>query len=511
MDTFTISAELFYKAVRKLKQSYSPGPDGIPSIIFKRCADALMYPLCHIFNASLTCCKFPDIWKRSFMFPVFKKGDKNDVKNYRGITNLSAASKVFELIVNDYLAFYTKHYISSNQHGFVAGRSTCSNLIDFTSTCINYMENKMQVDVIYTDLKAAFDRIDHGILIKKLTRLGASERLTKWMKSYLCERTLQVKLGTTVSAPFSNGSGVPQGSNLGPLLFLLFFNDAILSLDTGCTLAYADDLKLFYPIRCLNDCYYLQSLLNTFVDWCRKNKLTVSPNKCMVMSFYRKKVALNFDYRISDIVLSRVEKVNDLGVMLDRKMTFTLHYSAVISNATRQLGFIARIGRDFRDPHCLKALYCALVRPILEYASPVWAPHCVSWQLRIERVQRRFIRLALKDLPWRDPFNLPPYADRCRLLGLNTLHSRRRIQQAVTIAKIINGEIMSPNLLSSLQFRTSRISRHSSLLQHSFHRTSYGQNEPLNACVRAFNKVEEFFEFNKPASTFASKITSINF
>lgn len=173
-----VSRSMILEAARKLKSSYSPGPDGIPAVLYCRGIDAMINPLSQIFNNSLQQAKFPTIWKSSVMFPVFKSGDKHSVKNYRGITSLSAGSKLFEIVVNKALLDAAKGYISADQHGFVPGRSVVTNLLSFTSSCINNLERKLQVDAVYTDLKAAFDRIDHNILLAKLKRLGATERLT---------------------------------------------------------------------------------------------------------------------------------------------------------------------------------------------------------------------------------------------------------------------------------------------------------------------------------------------
>lgn len=338
------------------------------------------------------------------------------------------------------------------------------------------------MDAVYTDLKAAFDLIDHRILLSKLSRLGASERFTMWLESYLSNRVLRVKLESCVSGMFSSSSGVPQGSNLGPLLFVIFFNDVTLLLGSKCVLVYADDLKIYLVVKTREDCIRLQELLDTFVEWCRLNRLVVSVAKCLVITFHRSKCPIAFDYCIDGNVLERVDQVSDLGVVLDAKLTFNHHITSIITKATRQLGFITKVSRDFTDPHCLKALYCALVRPILENAAVVWTPYHLSWIIRIERVQRRFIRIALRDLPWRDPQNLPPYGERCRLLGLDTLQRRRQFQQATFVANILTGEIDASALLSRIEFRAiGRQLRSSSLLMTRFHRTSYGFHEPLTS------------------------------
>ena len=365
------------------------------------------------------------------------------------------------------------------------------------------------MDVIYTDLKAAFDKIDHRILLCKLSRLGASSKLVSWFESYLSDRALRVKIDSCTSEPFTNASGIPQGSNLGPLLFILFFNDAAILLENNCKLIYADDLKLYFVVRSVEDCERLQLLLNIFASWCQRNKLTLSIGKCVVITFHRISKPIEFAYEIDGVTLTRVDQVNDLGILLDSKLTFDLHRSAVISKASRQLGFISKIAKDFSDPHCFKALYCALVRPLLETAAVVWCPHQTSWSTRIERIQKRFLRLALKDLPWRNPSELPSYPDRCLLLGLDTLQRRRSIQQAILIGKLLNGEIDSPWLLSLLDLRApQRTLRIDSSLVPRFHRTSYGYNEPVAACIRAFSLVEDLFLFNEPIHRFKNRLIS---
>ena len=510
LGVFAVTSDMILSATKKLKRSYVPGPDGLPAILICRCIGNLVKPLSSIFNRSLEQAKFPRIWKKSFMTPVFKKGDRYDATNYRGITSLSAVSKLFEIIMSRVILNATKCYISVDQHGFMPGRSVTTNLLNFTSDCIIALEKKGQVDVIYTDLKAAFDKIDHKILLHKLTRLGVSSQLTSWLESYLTERELRVNIDGFVSRPFSNKSGVPQGSNLGPLLFILFFNDAAFVLKKGFKMLYADDLKIYIEVRTEEDCRLLQDSLTMFADWCRRNKLTISINKCQVISFHRTSQSILFDYSIEGKIIPRVTEVSDLGVKLDSKMSFDSHRTAIISKATRQLGFLSKIAKDFSDPHCWKSLYCALVRPILENASIVWQPHQLSWSLRIERIQKRFIRLALRNLPWRNPDSLPPYPDRCRLLALDTLEQRRKLQQILFVAKILYGAIDAPKLLEKMNFRVPyRTLRNTSLLQQTFHRTLFGQNEPILACIRAFTAVEEQFDFNETIGRFVNRIRSV--
>lgn len=353
------------------------------------------------------------------MFPVHKKGSRRNVDNYRGISSLSAVSKLFELVMMQPLLSHSKQYLSDDQHGFMAGRSTTTNLLCLTSFLTENMAQRMQTDVIYTDLTAAFDKLNHSIAIAKLHRLGVSGNLLHWFRSYLSGRQLMVSIGDCISDTYPASSGIPQGSHLGPLIFLLYFNDVNLVLEVP-RLAYADDLKIFLRVQSINDCQFLQQQLEVFANWCRINRMVVNPGKCSVITFSRKKESIAFNYQLSGTTIERTTHVKDLGVILDSQLTYKHHISYTVDKASRALGLIFRMTKNFSDVHCLKSLYGSLVRSILEYCSPVWNPYYNNGVQRVESVQRRFLRFALRKLPWRDPFHLPSYEDLCRLIDLHT-------------------------------------------------------------------------------------------
>jgi len=236
IDAIVIDEADIIAAATKLKASNSAGPDGIPSVFLKNCISLLTDPLGRIFRLSLASGRFPTLWKDAYMFPVHKKGDKRNADNYRGISSLCAASKLFELLVLDPMFFQCKNYISVDQHGFIPKRSTTSNLLKLTSSIMDGFSSGFQTDVIYMDLSAAFDRINHSIAVAKLERLGFSGSLLDWLKSYLSGRSISVKIGDERSVSFPAHSGIPQGSHLGPLIFLLYFNDINLLLNEKSSL-----------------------------------------------------------------------------------------------------------------------------------------------------------------------------------------------------------------------------------------------------------------------------------
>ncbi|GBL86152.1 hypothetical protein AVEN_89174-1 [Araneus ventricosus] len=201
-------------AIRELKSSLTVGVDNIPSFIIKGCAEFFIYPLLILFNLLLRSNVFPYVWKQTRIIPVFKKGNAQDCKNYQPIAILSPMSKIFESIIHKRLFHQVKNLISPSQHGFIPKRSTATNLFCLTNKIISSFQIGSQLDVIYTDFSKALDSIDFGILLNKLNGLGFHVNLTDWLHSYL---SLYVYFNNAVSREFTGTSGVPQGSNLGPL------------------------------------------------------------------------------------------------------------------------------------------------------------------------------------------------------------------------------------------------------------------------------------------------------
>lgn len=247
--------------------------------------------------------------------------------------------------------------------------------------------------------------------------------------------------------------------------------------------------------------------MDSFARWCNQNFLILSVTKCCIISYHRRRSPILYDYKINGQQLERVKKVKDLGVLLDVQLTFKLHYSAIVDKANRQLGFVLKIAKDFDDPLCLRSLYCSLVRSILEFASIVWSPYEAVWIARIEAVQRKFVRCALRTLPWQDRHNLPPYEHRCALLGIEPLHVRRQINRAVFGAKIIRGEVDCSVLLERLGiYAPERVLRSRSVIQVASRNTVYGANDPMNSICRDFDLAYRVFDFNMSTETFKHRL-----
>ena len=492
-------------AASKLKHSYSPGPDGIPATLIKKCIHGLLTPLSHLFRLSISTGTFPNTWKQAFIFPVHKKGVRTMADNYRGVSALCATSKLFELVVFGPVFSHCQLAIADEQHGFFPKRSCATNLLCFTGYVFDSFDERIQTDAIYTDLSAAFDKVNHRIAIAKLDRYGFGGNLLSWLKSYLTGRTLNVKIDDVLSEPFPATSGIAQGSHLGPLIFLLYFNDVNNSLECP-RLAFADDLKLFSKISDSADASSLQEQLNNFSSWCDTNCMTLNPSKCTVITFTRKKQPLHFDYTLNGMPLQRADYVKDLGVLLDTKLTFKQHVSFIVAKASRQLGLVMRMTRDFRDIQCLITLYQSLVRSSLEYCSAVWFPYYNNAIDRIESIQRRFVRYALRLLPWRQPMHDTRYEDRCQLLHIDTLQLRRETARAMVVSDVLTSRIDCPAILGQINLHVPpRSSRRMPSLHLPLRRTNYSANSAIIGLQRAFNRVSSVFDFHLSYPVLRSK------
>ena len=201
---------------------------------------------------------FPALWKKTYITPVFKKGSRSDVKNYRPISKLCIFAKIFDKIVSRKLTSYFLDFVSVEQHGFLPSRSTISNLLEYKEFIVESLSNKWQVDSVNIDLKAAFDSVDHNLFCSKLRKYGIADVLVSWIHSFLASRELVVKYQNFESYIYSPQQGIPQGSCCGPLAFIIFLNDIYKVVCYSKCLLYADDLKLFISIKNIEDADRLQ-------------------------------------------------------------------------------------------------------------------------------------------------------------------------------------------------------------------------------------------------------------
>uniref|UniRef100_A0A1Y1N254 Reverse transcriptase domain-containing protein n=2 Tax=Photinus pyralis TaxID=7054 RepID=A0A1Y1N254_PHOPY len=265
--------------------------------------------------------------------------------------------------------------------------------MQFTHFSAGALDERAQVDCVYTDFAKAFDTVSHQVLLRKLVLNCVSNPTVKFLKSYLSLRKTRVKFNGVNSAEFYPSSGVPQGTLLGPFLFLLYINDLPRVIKNSKALLFADDLKLFNKVQSPSDCLNIQEDINSVIKWCIKNKLKLNINKCKVLTFTRSKNPLLFDYKMNGKVLLRVTSVKDLGVFFNTNLNFNLHIEYLTNECYKLLGFVIRNTLNFTNIQTMITLYNAFIRSKLEYAACIWSPQTLKYSDMIEKVQKKFFRV----------------------------------------------------------------------------------------------------------------------
>lgn len=434
LTNLQFSESSILKELKLLDTSKGPGPDSLPPIFFKQTANNICVPLYIIYNKCVLEGVFPEIWKRANITPVHKSGSRHDVEQYRPISILSVLSKLFERLVHNEIYPILHNSIIDEQHGFVKRRSTSSNLLIFTNFLFQNLDNRVQVDAVYTDFKKAFDKIDHELLLNKIAFNGIHGNLLRWFVSYIQNRSQKVVINGFQSRSIVATSGVPQGSILGPLLFIMFINDIKKCFNNSNFLLYADDLKIYKTIKSIEDSICLQQDLDRFMTYCHTNKLQLSVPKCNYINYTKNKNIIKHTYNLGNAFLSKVTALRDLGIQLDTKLCLNLHVDNIVNKAFKMYGFVMRSSSDFKRTSTYLYLYKSLVRSQLEYAVPIWNPLYNKYVEAIERVQKKFLRA----MNYRCNKTYLSYPQLLTRFNMTTLESRRKYLSATTLYKIVS-------------------------------------------------------------------------
>ena len=486
-----VSEEDIISIMSKFSNKFTAGVDEIPSFLIRDCRFALAKPLSTIINLAIRTNTFPNRWKIARVTPVHKKGNKSRVENYRPISILSNFSKIFEQVIYSSLYHNTKQHLSQDQHGFMVGRSTVTNLASLTQYASEILDNQGQVDVIYTDFSKAFDSIDHRCLINKLDHHGLSNDFLALLRSYLSNRVSFVSYNGFQSHNFSMSSGVPQGSNLGPLLFNLFINDLLLSLSCP-VLAYADDIKIYTSIVDSSDVLNLQENIDIINKWCHSNKLNLNVNKCYVMTYSRKLSPNVNNYKIDNSTLQRVSNIKDLGVLFDSTLSFALHIQEICKIAGTTLGFVLRASSEFSDPSVMKQLYYSFIISRLEYAAIVWNPLYACHITNIERIHRRFLKYLYFRFYGQYPEKGATLDEISSTYKLQSPSIRRQNINANFLRNILCNKVDCSYLMSKIPFQVPRLgSRNTSPFRLPTARTNLLLRSPI---VQMCNSAEDVFD-----------------
>ena len=397
MPDISIAAEGIDKLLVGLNPHKAAGPDKFKPIVLQTLHNELAPILQFIFQRSLDTGKLPDIWKEANVSPIFKKGGKSDPSNYRPISLTCVLCKVLEHIVASSVA---KHFTELDilydlQHGFREKRSCEMQLIMLVDELAKNIQMGKQTDLILLDFSKAFDKVAHEKLLLKLHQYGIRGDTLNWIKDFLDNRKQTVVINGINSDEVPVSSGVPQGSVLGPILFLAYINDLPEQVKSRVRL-FADDTAMNLAISSTTDGQVLQTDLACLEQWEKMWDMQFNPSKCQVLHITRKAKPLDTKYILHNVELESASAAKYLGVTIADDLAWSPHIDNTTKKANQTLGFLKRNIR-VHNKDLKSVAYKTLVMPQLEYASTVWYPHHDKDINKVEAVQRRAARWAIRD------------------------------------------------------------------------------------------------------------------
>ena len=474
------------KKLQELKQDKSPGPDNILPKALKEVATCITRPLQIIFETSFKENSLPEIWKLGQISAIHKKGSKSLCSNYRPITLSCILCKIMESIIREKIIEHmnTNKLFSKQQYGFIPGRSTMLQLLHVIDQWNDALDKGDAVEVAYLDFQKAFDKVPHKRLLSKVKHYKIEGSTLAWLEKFLTTRQQRVKVKDGTSATYPVTSGIPQGSVLGPILFVIFINDLPNDIKTNVYM-FADDTKLFQTIkRTQLPGSALQEDLDKLHEWSVRWLMPFNAQKSKQLIIHPPRSTVHINTRhlgTTEYPLQITTYEKDLGVTIDQHLSFQQHISESINKANKIMGIIRRT-IDHLTTDTFVPLYCALVRNHLEYNQSVWSPRLQMDIDRLERVQRRATKQVngLRHLS---------YPDRLRLLKLPTLVFRRLRGDMIETYKIIRN-IYDQDVSPSLTLSTSSLRGHNfKLFIEGGSRTNLGRHSFRHRIAAEWNRL----------------------
>ena len=455
LTDFQITRTALISAMQDIDSASTPGPDDLPAVFYNMFAEQLATPLMIIWRRSLDTGSMPETTLLAIITPIFKGGDKTNPANYRPIALTNHIVKIFERVVRRELVEHLQrnNHMNHSQHGYKSGHSTITQLLAYLDSILSILETGDDVDIIYLDLAKAFDKVDHGILLHKLYTLGVRGRVLKWLEQFLRNRKQMVRVNGFLSHPRWVKSGVPQGSVLGPLLFIIMMIDIDHNLKCGLG-SYADDTKLWKAVLSLIN---LQKDLDTAHQWIDDNNMSVNGKKYEHMHAGKNKQYSLFLSNEGEIIQTS-KVVRDLGVYVSEDLKFRYHITTIVKKATRVAQWVLRTFKT-RETFPMLILLKTIVVPILEYACVIWSPNQTELITLLERVQRKFTSRFSQFNTYDENLGMNvchvPYSERLRKLNIYSLERRRERYMILFLYKILIGTYPNPGLdLSSIDRNT---------------------------------------------------------
>ena len=385
LNDLDLSLETITVLLKNCQDSSNTGADLVPSFVLFNCAEALSPVILDLFYWILNWKHRPEQWKHSLITPLFKNGAHNDITNYRAISILPFLSLILEKIIFDFIYPKIRHLIKREQHGFMKSRSTVSHMITYLDLVYSSRDNNIPALSIYFDVRKAFDTVPHHLLLSKLEKFGFDLGFLHLFNSHLLNRYQSVRINKSVSFLLPVTSGVPQGSVLGPLPFVLFISDIADDISNSHFYLFADDLKIFTSA----DESLVQNDMDSLQRWCSLNCLEFHLLKCKALNFggFDENLHLMLGFHC----LPYVDKIEDLGFIVTKNLSWKEHINFKLLKSSRVLQFLKRNIPHVKSVNRNKLLLKSLLLPILLYGAPVWCPSVVDLK-RMELFQYKAIR-----------------------------------------------------------------------------------------------------------------------
>ena len=447
--TFSISPiekEKVLKLLSTMDSSKATGTDNIGPRLLKVAAPYISNDITHICNQSIRKSTFPRKWKEAKISPLHKNGPHDDVNNYRPISILPVLSKVLEKHVHDCLSAYLNEHnlLHKTQSGFRSQHSCETALVHMIDSWLNAMDNGKMVGIVLVDFKKAFDLVDHQILLSKLQLYGISNEALMWFDTYLTNRQQMVSLNNCKSDTEKVTCGVPQGSILGPLLFLLFINDLPLYVNNISADLYADDTTL-YDIQTSLEAIEanLQNGLNQLHIWCKNNGMVLNSakTKVMLVTTNQKRLRLqntNLNLQYMDETLKMISSDKILGVFVDNNVSWSNHVMHVCKKISSYIWLLSKIKTFLSQAHRVQ-FYKSFIQPHIDFCSIVWGNSCESNKMKIFRLQKRACRVILD-------YNVEDSSEAMQSLKILSVYDRLFLRKAKFMFKVYNG--LTPSYIS---------------------------------------------------------------
>ena len=411
------------EAIDELQAHSAAGPDDFPAMVLKQCKTTLSKPLYMLWRKSLDTGIIPKSLLRQKIIPVYKKGSKTETQNYRPVSLTSHLIKVFERVLRKGMVTWLEanSKLSDKQHGFRKNKSCLTQLISHVESILDMMSKGSNADVIYLDFAKAFDKVSHKILHAKLRRIGIRGKLLDWLQNFLSDRVQFVCIEGKMSFLHLVLSGVPQGTVLGPLLFIIFIDDIYEEIKHSLSGSFADDTKLTKDVTTVADQLKLQEDLEAVIRWAATNSMELHEGKFQLIQ-HGKTEALKRDgghqYQLSSgKTIENSTVVRDLGILIDEKLQWSNQIKEASQQASQTSAWVLRTFST-RERLPLMTLFKALIRPKIDYCCPVWTTTKKGDICMLESVQRSFTARiwSLKDMT---------YWERLKNLRLMSIQRRR--------------------------------------------------------------------------------------